>query len=80
MKSRLYSVSMTHRVGAKGQVVIPQALRERLGLQAGTPVDFEDHGNGVLILPAGRARALRGRFERSGMASRLLDDRAREPR
>src|ERR1700751_5787291 len=46
---------MTQRVGAKGQVVIPKDIRDELGLQPGSEVDFEREGDGVRILPAGAA-------------------------
>ena len=73
---------MTQRVGAKGQVVIPKDLRDRLGLQPGTEVDFEQDGAAVRILPAGAAatRGLRGRYAGSGLSEALLADRRREPR
>jgi len=73
---------MTQRVGAKGQVVIPKDLRDQLGLQPGTAVDFEREGDAVLILPVGPAATagLKGRYGASGMAEALLADRAREPR
>jgi len=71
---------MTHRVGAKGQVVIPKDLRERAGLRPGADVEFELNGNRVSITVARHRSGLGGRFARSGMAGRLLEDRAREPR
>lgn len=71
---------MTHRVGAKGQVVIPKDLRERTGLVPGADVEFAVEGDSVSIKAADSHDALGGRFERSGMAARLLDDRSREPR
>jgi antitoxin PrlF len=73
---------MTQRMGAKGQVVIPKELRDVLGLQPGSEVDFERDGEAVRILPAGTTatRGLRGRYARSGMAASLLEDREREPR
>lgn len=73
---------MTQRVGAKGQVVIPKELRERLGLEPGSEVDFEQDGAVVRVLPAGAAatRGLRGRYAHSGLAAGLLADRAHEPR
>jgi AbrB family looped-hinge helix DNA binding protein len=71
---------MTYRVGAKGQVVIPKELRERAGLQPGADVEFELHGNRVTMVAANRSSTLGGRFAGSGMAARLLNDRAREPR
>lgn len=76
----LYWVSMTQRVGAKGQVVIPQRLRDRRGLTPGTQVVFEERPEGVLVKAEPVTRELRGRFQSSGMAKRLLEDRAAEPR
>jgi len=71
---------MSHRVGAKGQVVIPKAVRERTGLLPGTAVNFELDG-GRVVLSAVRDRPpLGGRFAGSGMAARLLEDRALDPR
>ncbi|HET9153524.1 MAG TPA: AbrB/MazE/SpoVT family DNA-binding domain-containing protein [Solirubrobacterales bacterium] len=71
---------MTQRVGAKGQVVIPKELREQAGLGPGADVDFEAVGDGIVVRKAGRPSSLRGRFAKSGMASRLLEDRRNEPR
>ena len=71
---------MTQRVGAKGQVVIPKELRERAGLGPGADVDFEALDDGIFIRKAGAPSSLRGRFAQSGMASRLLADRRKEPR
>jgi AbrB family looped-hinge helix DNA binding protein len=73
---------MTQRVGAKGQVVIPKDLRDRLGLRPGSEVAFEQDGAAVRIVPAGAAatRGLRGRYSHSGLAAGLLADREREPR
>lgn len=71
---------MTQRVGAKGQVVIPKELREQAGLGPGDDVDFEALDDGIVIRKATRSPSLRGRFAESGMASRLLEDRRKEPR
>ena len=76
----LYCAGMTHRVGAKGQVVIPKDLRERAGLLPGADVEFELDGKQVSIKAAQRRPGLGGRFAQSGMAQRLLEDRSREPR
>ncbi|MBS1868326.1 MAG: AbrB/MazE/SpoVT family DNA-binding domain-containing protein [Actinobacteria bacterium] len=71
---------MTGRIGAKGQVVIPKALRDRAHVQPGDEVDFElDDDRITLVVRRQRAR-LGGRFAGSGMAARLLEDRASEPR
>ncbi|HXP99541.1 MAG TPA: AbrB/MazE/SpoVT family DNA-binding domain-containing protein [Solirubrobacteraceae bacterium] len=71
---------MTHRVGAKGQVVIPKELREQTGLRPGADVEFEFDGQRLSIRAAHGRPRLGGRFARSGMAERLLEDRSREPR
>jgi antitoxin PrlF len=71
---------MTHRVGAKGQVVIPKPLRERRGLGPGVAVAFEERPEGVLVKAEAGPEPLRGRYSASGMAAKLLEDRAAEPR
>jgi AbrB family looped-hinge helix DNA binding protein len=71
---------MTQRVGAKGQVVIPKELREQAGLAPGADVDFKATDDGIVIRKAVHPSSLRGRFAESGMASRLLEDRRKEPR
>lgn len=48
------------RITSKGQVTIPQAIREQLGLLPETEVEFEVVGNAVRIRKAGRS-ASRGR-------------------
>lgn len=70
---------MTGRIGAKGQVVIPKALRERANLHPGDHVDFELRGDEVTLVARREGVELGGRFAGSGMAARLLDDRGREP-
>jgi AbrB family looped-hinge helix DNA binding protein len=71
---------MIHRVGAKGQVVIPKELRDRFGLHPGAAVDFALEGERIILLPKQPPPNLGGRFAKSGMAARLLRDRATEPR
>ena len=73
---------MTHRVGPKGQVVIPKELRDQIGLEPGDEVSFWLHDDHVALRPAGRAE-LRGRFH-GLLLTRTLErerraDRAREP-
>lgn len=77
-----YTEGMTQRVGPKGQVVIPKPMRDELGLEPGSEVDFELDGDGVRVLRAGAAAAagLMGRYASSGLADALLTDRVREPR
>lgn len=40
---------MTHKVGAKGQVVIPKAIRDEIGIEPGDEVVFESEGKEVRI-------------------------------
>lgn len=71
---------MTGRIGAKGQVVIPKVIRDRANLHPGDEVDFELRDEQVVLVVRRGTRALGGRFGQSGMATRLLEDRGREPR
>lgn len=47
------------KLTSKGQVTIPQALRQRYGLAAQTEVTFEAAEGGVLIKPAAAPRLQR---------------------
>jgi len=38
-------------LGTAGRVVIPKAIRERLGLEPGDELEFEIEGNGLRITP-----------------------------
>ena len=71
---------MTGRIGAKGQVVIPKALRDRVRLQPGDEVEFELRDEQIVLIAHRPPARLGSRFGKSGMAARLLEDRAREPR
>jgi len=57
------------RLSAKGQVTIPRALREQLGLRTGVAIRFELNAAGELVLradavaPKSRFEKLRGRAE-----------------
>ena len=62
---------MTHRVGPKGQVVIPKELRDELGIEPGDEVNFWRHGDHVAVRPA----ALRGRFRGYNLTSTLEAER-----
>jgi AbrB family looped-hinge helix DNA binding protein len=42
----------TVTVGKRGIIVIPAALRKRFGLHEGDLLITEDHGDGILIIPA----------------------------
>jgi AbrB family looped-hinge helix DNA binding protein len=47
-------------ISPKYQVVIPKAVRERLGLRPGQQVQAIVHGDRVELIPLRPARALRG--------------------
>jgi AbrB family looped-hinge helix DNA binding protein len=71
---------MHHHIGARGEVVIPKALRERAGLKPGVLVEFRLDGRSVSVAAlAEPSRGLSGRFAQSGMAARLHEDRAAQP-
>ncbi len=59
--------------------MIPKRLRERQGMGAGTEVSFEEREDGVLVRTEGEGPPMLGRYRASGMAKRLLEDRADEP-
>ncbi len=69
---------MTHRVGAKGQVVIPKALRDELGIAPGDEVGFWRHGDHVAVRPVRRPPDLRGRFRGSPLTADLIAEREAE--
>jgi AbrB family looped-hinge helix DNA binding protein len=71
---------MAGRIGAKGQVVIPKALRDCAHVQPGDEVDFELRDKEIVPVARRSPPPLGGRFAKTGMAARLLEDRAHEPR
>ncbi len=68
---------MTHRVGAKGQVVIPKYLRDALGIEPGDEVSFWRDGDHLAVRPARRTQ-LQGRFSGSPLTASLEADRRAE--
>jgi AbrB family looped-hinge helix DNA binding protein len=65
-------------VGPKGQVVIPKAMRERLGITPGDEVDFTLEDDAVRVeLRRGRP-SLRGQFAGLGLTAALQADRRAE--
>ena len=69
---------MTHRVGPKGQVVIPKELRDDLGILPGDLVEFWREGDHVIVRRAVPQEPLFGRFRGAGLAELLAADRAAE--
>lgn len=56
---------MTTIITAKGQVTIPKAIRDALGLTPGTPVDFAVNKEGQIVIMKAQAlpAKLPNRFE-----------------
>ena len=44
-----YYLDMKSRIGERGQVTIPKSMRERLGLQSGEEVEFEEHEDFLVV-------------------------------
>jgi AbrB family looped-hinge helix DNA binding protein len=51
---------MTYKVGPKGQVVLPKAIRARLGIEPGDEVLVEQEGDEIRIRRVADVRAVRG--------------------
>ena len=51
---------MTHKVGPKGQVVIPKEMRDELGIRPGDRVSFWCDGDSVSVRRADDVRSLFG--------------------
>ncbi|HET7293407.1 MAG TPA: AbrB/MazE/SpoVT family DNA-binding domain-containing protein [Vicinamibacteria bacterium] len=71
---------MTHRVGAKGQVVIPKPLREAIGIAPGDEVTFVLEGSALRVQRVGDAGSLMGRLRGHKLTAALEADRRAERR
>jgi AbrB family looped-hinge helix DNA binding protein len=69
---------MTSRVGPKGQVVIPKAMRDRLGIVPGDEVDFTLQDQSVRVEPVRETASLRGRLAGFELTATLEADRRAE--
>ena len=69
---------MTYRVGPKGQVVIPKAMRDRLGIAPGDEVDFTLEDDAVRVERKRGRSSLRGQFAGLGLTEALEADRRAE--
>ncbi len=52
---------MRTRLSTKGQLVLPQALRDKLGLRPGDPLDASIEGERIILVPS-RKRVGKGRI------------------
>lgn len=50
---------MKTTIDSAGRLVVPKALRDRLGLEPGSTVDVSQYGAGLQILPVSRTARLR---------------------
>lgn len=70
---------MTSTISSKGQITVPKAVRDKLGLRPGTTVEFEPTADGVLLRkghkggprPVDRARGI---LARRAATDAILDD------
>jgi AbrB family looped-hinge helix DNA binding protein len=55
---------MPLKIDKAGRVILPKALRDRLGLHAGSNLEIQETPDGVVLRPAGRRPSLvkRGSF------------------
>jgi len=71
---------MTHRVGRKGQVVIPKAFRTAARLEPGDEVAFSSDGNAIRVERVVSPDALMGRLAGHRLVEALERDRQSERR
>ena len=57
-------MSMKTSTDSVGRIVVPKALRDALGLTAGSTVDISRYGAGLQLIPTGRTAQL---VEESGV-------------
>jgi AbrB family looped-hinge helix DNA binding protein len=71
---------MTHRVGRKGQVVIPKVFRDAMNLEPGDEVTFSREGSAIRVERVVSPDALMGRFAGYRLVEALEKDRRAERR
>ena len=70
---------MTSTISSKGQITVPKAVRDRLGLRAGTSVEFELVERGVMLRKGRQSGArpvdlVRGILTRRVSTDRVIDE------
>jgi AbrB family looped-hinge helix DNA binding protein len=71
---------MTHRVGRKGQVVIPKVFREAVSLRPGDEVTFSREGDAIRVERVVSPDVLMGRLSGHRLVAALEKDRRLERR
>ncbi len=66
---------MTHKVGPKGQVVIPKAIRDELSIEPGDEVTFRQEGRSVVISRPGSLERWAGAFAGRNLTEALMEER-----
>ena len=69
---------MTHRVGPKGQVVIPKTMRDALAIHPGDEVEFVLEDRAVKVEPVRPSESLRGRYAGAGLVADLEAEHSAE--
>ncbi len=67
-------------VNAKGQIVIPAEIRDRLDIREGTQIAILEEQGRVVLQPVTDAfiKSMRGSLAKAGMPAKLQRDRDRE--
>ena len=66
---------METTIDSGGRVVIPKAMRDALGMTAGTTVDISFYGAGIQLVPHGRtARIVEENGVLVGTGTQIVDD------
>lgn len=71
-------MSMTSRVGPKGQVVLPKGLRDKLGIRPGDDVVVEEVGDEARVRRVEKERRLRGLLKDGDFLGELEAEHLRE--
>ena len=73
---------METRASAKGQIVIPAALRQKYGIKKGTRIVIIDNGNSIILKPMTEEylKKLQGSLKGKGGLKTLLDERRKDAR
>ena len=71
---------MMTKATVKGQVLIPAALRRKLGIRAGTRFDVQEDNGRIVLQPITREfiRSLRGMLKGSRALEVLMEERKRD--
>lgn len=71
-------IGMTSRVGPKGQVVLPKAIRDKLGIKSGDEVVVEEAGGEARVRRVEAEKPLRGLLKDGDPLGELEADHRRE--